>query len=65
MNACYPVRLYNHDATRQTEMKLPFAPFPGIELQAGWRRGDYVKVAEVFWNSDDGEFECYAAAEPA
>lgn len=60
MNACYPVLLFNHDASRQAELLLPFAPVPGIQLRASWVHGEYVKVGEVFWDSDAGQFECYA-----
>lgn len=63
MNPLYPVRLYDKHATRQAEINLPFAPFPGLYLQAPWKRGDYVRIDEVFWHSEDGEFECYAEAD--
>lgn len=63
MNACHLVKLLNHDGTRQSELQLPFAPFPGLLLQAGWKRGEFVKIDAVFWNSDDGAFEIYAEEE--
>lgn len=62
-NPLYPVRLFNNDATRQAEITLPFAPFPGLFIQAPWKGMDYVQITEVFWHREDGEFECYAGAE--
>jgi hypothetical protein len=60
----FRVRLYDAAGTRQAEMTLPFAPYPGLLLQAAWLRGDFVMIALVYWLSDEGLFECYEEPAP-
>jgi len=63
MSQLYLVRLLDNDATRQADITLPFAPFPGLYIQAPWKAMDYVQVTEVFWHSESEAFECYAGEE--
>ncbi len=59
----YAVLLYDNDASRMSELRLPFPPYPGLCLLAGWARGgDYVRVIEVFYDDAAEQFECYAEA---
>lgn len=43
----FRVKLYSADGSHCAEMTLPFAPYPGLLLQAEWLRGDFIMVALV------------------
>jgi hypothetical protein len=55
----FKVVLLESDDDKHAELRLPFAPFPGLWLQVPWRGGDFAELTDVYWSGTDGWFEVF------